>query len=66
MISHYFFNIAEDIKREAGLGEGRQIELHHVEGTQEGGTKPMTFREHRGPGNYKENHPWVNKNKENE
>ena len=37
--------------------DGHSVELHHVDGTPQGGVKPMTRTEHRLGDNYKKNHP---------
>jgi len=37
--------------------DGHSIELHHIERTPQGGTKPMTRTDHRLGQNYKKNHP---------
>jgi len=39
--------------------DGHPMELHHVDGTPEGGVTPMSRTEHRGGDNYKDNHPWL-------
>ena len=39
--------------------DGLPMELHHVDGTMNGGTKPMTQSDHRHGDNYKKNHPWL-------
>ena len=39
--------------------DGHPMELHHVDGTPEGGVTPMSRTDHRGGDNYKDNHPWL-------
>jgi len=39
--------------------DGHPMELHHVDGTPEGGIEPMSRTDHRGGDNYKDNHPWL-------
>jgi hypothetical protein len=42
--------------------DGHPMELHHVDRTPEGGTKPMSRTEHRLGENYQKNHPPIKKN----
>jgi len=37
--------------------DGKRIEIHHVDQEPYGDAEEMTATEHRGPGNYKKNHP---------
>ncbi|WP_233511183.1 RHS repeat-associated core domain-containing protein [Dyella psychrodurans] len=39
--------------------DGHPMELHHVDGTPEGGVSPMSRTDHRSGDNYKDNHPWL-------
>lgn len=39
---------------------GKPIELHHENQNPKGPLKEMTQEQHRGPGNYKDNHPYGN------
>jgi RHS repeat-associated protein len=39
---------------------GKPVELHHVDQSPAGPLQEMTQQEHRGPGNYKQNHPKSN------
>jgi RHS repeat-associated protein len=39
--------------------DGKPVELHHNDGTPEGGVTPMDRTDHRGGDNYKKNHPWL-------
>jgi len=41
---------------------GKSMEVHHIDGTSEGGLKPMTAKDHRYGENYLKNHPWLKKN----
>lgn len=41
--------------------DGHPMEFHHVDGTADGGVKPMTRTQHRLGSNFKENHPWIKK-----
>lgn len=49
-----------------GLAEkdanGKSMELHHIDGTPEGGLKKMPRYDHRGGPNYRKNHPFLFKN----
>lgn len=54
----------EDLARMQKGGEptgpdGHPMELHHVDGTHEGGVTPMSRSEHRGGDNYRKNHSWL-------
>lgn len=58
----------EDLARmgngKAPIGpDGHPMELHHVDGTPEGGLTPMSRTDHRLGDNYKDNHPWLNDDK---
>jgi RHS repeat-associated protein len=39
--------------------DGRSMELHHRDGSQQGPLDPMSASDHRGGENYKKNHPWL-------
>lgn len=41
--------------------DGHPMELHHIDGTPEGGVRPMTRTDHRLGPNYTANHPWIRK-----
>lgn len=53
-------NIARMKAGKAPIGtDGHPMELHHVNGTPNGGLQPMTRTEHRMGDNYINNHPWL-------
>lgn len=55
---------ADDLARmragRAPIGaDGHPMELHHADGTPNGGLSPMTRTDHRLGENYRKNHPWL-------
>lgn len=55
-------DLARMRKGRAPIGpDGKPIELHHRNGTQDGPLDEMSSTDHRGGANYKKNHPWVGK-----
>jgi len=53
-------DLAKMQKGGAPIGpDGHPMELHHVDGTPDGGVTPMSRTDHRGGENYKDNHPWL-------
>lgn len=55
---------AEDLIRmksgRAPIGsDGKPMELHHEDGSNDSQLVPMTMTDHRGGENYKNNHPWM-------
>ena len=54
-------NVSRMQSGKAPIGsDGHPMELHHVDGTPNGGVSPMTRTEHRLGENYQKNHPWLN------